>query len=336
MSAQASIAGVASASALALLANASVRGGHRPKSRSLGSAGELFRINLTYLVRHGQLPNLACPRLFNELVQLRKLTDRDARLPRLADKVLVKHFVADRLGDDWVVPTLWQGPELPAVSEWSAPIVVKSRHGCNQCIFLRSDDHDWSSVVRRANGWTSARYGFWLDEWLYSQIKPGVLVEPFIGDGQELPIDYKLFVFGGHVEYVQVHLGRERRHRWIVFDRCWTRLTPGDHDLQLSRPKSLSRMIDAAETLALGFDFVRVDMYEINERPLFGEMTFYPGSGLGSFSPRSLDAAMGAHWLAALHERTGLTVAPDREIPRSESQSRGRRLDLKLDNHQPT
>lgn len=93
---------------------------------------------------------------------------------------------------------------------------------------------------------------------------------------------------------------REHRHRWIVFDRNWIRLTPGSHDHQLNRPKSLSRMIDAAETLARGFDFVRVDMYEHDGRPLFSEMTFYPGSGLDRFSPRSLDEAMGAHWLAAL------------------------------------
>ncbi len=261
--------------------------------------GQLLRINLTYLFRHGQLPNLKYPRLFNELVQVRKLTNRDPRLPRLADKVLVKRFVADRLGEDWVVPTLWHGPELPASSEWPAPFVVKSRHGCNQCIFLRSDDHDWSFVVRQANDWTSGRYGFWLDEWLYSQIEPGVLVEQFIGNGQALPVDYKFYVFGGRVQYVQVHLQREHRHRWILFDRTWARLTPGSRDLGLDRPKSLPRMIEAAETLALEFDFVRVDMYEHDERPLFGEMTFYPGSGLDPFSPRSLDEAMGAHWLAA-------------------------------------
>ncbi len=306
MSAQAAIAGIASASALALLANASAWRGSEFRDELLGSPGQLLRINLTYLFRHGRLPNLACPRLFNELVQVRKLTDRDARLPRLADKVLVKHFVADRLGAGWVVPTLWHGLELPSAPVWCAPFVVKSRHGCNQRIFLRSDDYDWSSVVRRANGWTSGRYGFWLDEWLYSQIEPGILVEPFIGDGRELPIDYKLFVFGGRVEYVQAHLGREHVHRWIVFDRSWTRLSPGSHDSELKRPRSLSRMIDAAEALAVGFDFVRVDMYEVEGHPLFGEMTFYPGSGLDPFNPPSLDEALGAHWLAALNGRMGL------------------------------
>lgn len=316
MSAQAAIAGAASAGALALFASASARLGTSPKWDLPGGAAQRLRINLTYLFRHGRLPDLASPRLFNELVQVRKLTDRDARFPRLADKVLVKRFVADRLGEGWVVPTLWHGAELPAAAAWPAPFVVKSRHGCNQRIFLRSNDYDWSSVVRRTNGWTAGRYGFWLDEWLYGQIEPGILVEPFIGNGRELPVDYKLFVFGGRVEYVQVHLDREHRHRWLVFDRSWTRLTPGSHDSELRRPTSLSRMIEAAESLARGFDFVRVDMYDVEGRPIFGEMTFYPGSGLEPFDPPSLDAAMGAHWLAALAEPNGIGQGSRSASPR--------------------
>lgn len=307
MTSHAALAGVASAGALAFLANAAVR--REPGLRSLppGNVAQRLRIGLTYLVRHGRLPDLASPRSFNELVQVRKLTDRDARLPRLADKVLVKAFVADRLGDEWVIPTLWHGQELPVSAQWHAPFVVKSRHGCNQRIFFRSEDQDWPSIVRRAERWASRRYGHWLDEWLYGQIEPGLLVEPFIGAEGKLPIDYKLFVFGGRVEYIQVHLDREHEHRWIVFDRSWSRLTPGPADPRLARPSSMLRMIDAAETLAAGFDFVRIDMYEICGRPLFGEMTFYPGSGLEKFDPPLLDMAMGEHWLAASRDRQGLT-----------------------------
>lgn len=303
MSAHAAIAEIDSGEELVPWPNASARVETLPESASPGTAASRLRINLTYLFRHGKLPNLASPRLFNELVQLRKLTDRDARLPLLADKVLVKHFVADLIGDEWVIPTLWHGLDLPALPEWPAPFVVKSRHGCNQQIFIRSNDHNWLSVVRRARAWTSKRYGFWLDEWLYSEIQPGVLVESFVGSQGELPVDYKLFVFGGRVQYVQVHIEREHRHRWIVFDRNWKRLTPGNQDLGLQRPKQLSKMIEAAETLAGGFDFVRVDMYEVDGHPLFGEMTFYPGSGLDPFNPTSLDAEMGAYWLAAQQNR---------------------------------
>jgi hypothetical protein len=73
----------------------------------------LLRVNLTYLWRHRRLPKLAKPSLFSEMVQLRKLRDRDVRMPIMADKVAVKSIVADRLGLEWVVPMLWSGSQLP-------------------------------------------------------------------------------------------------------------------------------------------------------------------------------------------------------------------------------
>jgi hypothetical protein len=72
----------------------------------------LIRIKLSYLWRHGRLPNLAYPTRFTELIQLRKLYDRDPRMPIMADKVAMKSIVADRLGRDWVVPMLWSGEQL--------------------------------------------------------------------------------------------------------------------------------------------------------------------------------------------------------------------------------
>lgn len=143
------------------------------------------------------------------------------------------------------------------------------------------------------------RYGAWLDEWLYSEIALGLLVEPFIGTGLDLPLDYKLFVFGGRVRYVQVHIGRATDHRWIVFDLAWQRVSAATEEADPARPKSLGHMIMAAEALGAEFDFVRVDFYEVKERPLFGELTFYPGSGLEPLEPNELNEAMGALWSEA-------------------------------------
>lgn len=273
--------------------------------RSLDRAG----IRLSYWWRHGRLPNLDEPRLFTEWVQHRKLNDRDPRLPVLADKVAVKAWVAARLGPEWVIPTLWHGTVLPSVAVWPAPFVVKARHGCNQTRFVFADRDDWRRVRRAAARWMKGRYGGWLSEWLYSHIPPGLLVEPFAGTGATLPIDYKFFVFGGRVEYVQVHLGRGAQHRWIVFDRDWRRLSAPSADPDPARPNALTRMMAAAETLGHGFTFVRVDLYDGANGPLFGEMTFYPGSGLDRFDPVSLDARMGRDWQLALEQRDAKVAA---------------------------
>jgi TupA-like ATPgrasp len=268
--------------------------GKQPVSRTARA-----RICLTYLWRHEILPDLDNPQSFNEWVQWRKLHDRDGRLPLLADKLRVKDIVADRIGSEWIIPTYWHGTELPTEPVWPTPFVVKSRHGCNQHVFVFDATANWDAIRRRAQKWMNSEYGFWLDEWLYRQIPRGLLIEPFIGKDKTLPIDYKFYVFGGRVEYVQVHLDRGGRHRWILFDRAWHRVSAGTTDPDPLPPYALTQMIEAAEELGRGFDFVRVDLYEASGKPLFGEMTFYPGSGLDPFAPTSLDAVIGAHWSKA-------------------------------------
>ncbi len=254
------------------------------------------RIALTYFWCHGRWPDLSRPRRFTELVQWRKLHDRDPRLPALADKVRVKQFVADALGEDWVTPTLWSGTKIPRHFAWAPPCVVKSRHGCNQTIFLWSQSHDTTALQRRVDRWVRTTYGTWLDEWLYTGIPRGALIEPFIGEARALPVDYKFYVFGGRVGYIQAHFGRGSQHRWTVMDPNWRRVSRASEGGDPVRPRALDVMIDAAEKLARDFDFVRVDLYDLASGPRFGEMTFYPGSGLDRFDPVSLDVRMGMLW----------------------------------------
>lgn len=274
-----------------------------------------LRIGTTYLWRHHRLPDISRPTRFTELVQHRKLFDRDPRMPLFSDKVRAKQLVADLIGAQWITPTLWHGQTLPVLPEWPVPFVVKSAHGCNQNAYVRDGSEDWDAIRRRSVGWLSRTYGTWLDEWLYTQIPRSVLVEPFIGHGGQLPLDYKLYVFSGRVAFVQVHLDRATRHRWILFDRNWRRVSAVSHDDDPSPPTSLDRMIEAAETLGRSFDFVRVDLYEIDAEPRFGEMTFYPGSGLDRFDPPSLDTVVGAHWLRMRDPRARQAYAASGRLP---------------------
>jgi hypothetical protein len=134
---------------------------------------------------------------------------------------------------------------------------------------------------------------------LYSQIEPQILVEPFVSDGHALPLDYKIFVFHGTAAYIQVDTDRETSHKRCFFDRNWKKQEFGlNFPIEtrlIEQPRSLKRMLVAAETLCDGIDFARVDFYEVNSRPLFGEITFYPESG-GRFVPSSWDQKFGMLW----------------------------------------
>lgn len=258
-----------------------------------------LRIQLCYLWRHRRLARLDRPRLLTEWIQHRKLHDRNPRLPIMADKVRAKEEVAKTLGERWIVPTLWRGSALPNMPAWPFPYVVKSRHGSQQVQIVRNDA-DHQVAVKRSRSWMKQSYGEWLDEWLYGGIPRGILVEAFIGTDETLPIDYKLFVFGGTVSYIQVHLDRAGNHRWIVLDRRWKRVSPATPDADPPPPTTLLQMIAAAERLGAGLPFVRADFYEVDRQPVFGELTFYPGSGLEKVEPLRLDLKMGLLWAAAL------------------------------------
>ena len=258
----------------------------------------LLRVHLTYLWQHRRALRLRTPQRFTEWVQHRKLHDRDPRLPGLVDKVAVKELVAATLGPDWVIPTLWHGRELPTRPPAPLPLVIKARHGCGHIAFVRTAA-EWDVARSQAAHWVKVRYGRWLDEWAYTAVPPGLLIEPYLGRGETLPLDYKLFVFGGRVAFVQVHLDRASAHRWIVMDREWIRASPPTCDPDPLRPATLDRLIVGAERLAVGHQFLRIDCYEVAGQPLFGEVTVYPGSGLLPVVPASLDRHMGALWRQA-------------------------------------
>lgn len=261
--------------------------------------GTLFRLFVIYGWRHHRLLHLRRPQRWSEWVQWRKVFDRDPRQPLLQDKLAVKDHVAALLGSEWIIPTLWHGTRLPATPSWPIPFVVKARHGCNQTRFVRTGGEDWGAIRRAADRWMRRRYGYWLDEWLYRAIPPGVMVEPFVGAHGDLPVDWKIYVFAGKPVAVQVHRQRETAHSWALFAPDWRRLAAPDGLPDPVPPASLARMLAAAALLGEDFDFVRVDFYEVAGAPKFGEMTFYPGSGLDRFDPDHLDLWLGQLWADA-------------------------------------
>ncbi len=263
-----------------------------------------LRVGLTYAARHRRLPNLARPRRFTELVQRRKLNDRDPAQTMLMDKIAAKAMAGGQLGKDWIIPTAWVGDCLPQLPPFACPRIVKARHGCNQYRVLREqpDARAWEDLRKLSAHWTRKPYGLWLDEWAYENVPRGIIAEPLIaGPGGALPVDYKIYVFGGVATHVQIHLDRGSSHRWILHDRDYRQLVQVDE--APAAPRSLGAMLDAAEELATGFDFLRVDFYEVAGKPLFGEFCLYPGSGLDPFAADWIDFELGGLWREAIASR---------------------------------
>jgi hypothetical protein len=262
------------------------------------------QVRFTYLKRFRYFPDLQNPKTFSEKIQVRKLFDNNPLFAICADKVAVKDYVAERLGTKIVIPTLFVGKELPPNSDcpWPVPFVIKAAHGSGMNIFVRSKaDVDWSTIRTRLSDFLAYDHSHDSGELFYSQIPRRILVEPFFSDDGDLPLDYKLFVFRGRTEMVQVDTGRATTHRRVFYDPAWHRLNltfgfPMELK-QISKPKTLNKMIEAAAVLARPFPFVRVDFYEIAGKPYFGEMTFAPESGYAKFNPKDMDDYLGALWV---------------------------------------
>jgi hypothetical protein len=257
-------------------------------------------IRLEFRRRLGRWPNLREPRTFNEKIQYRKLHGEHHRYVQLADKVFVKEHVREILGADWVVPTIWFGKELPAPDErtWPVPFVIKASHTSGHNVFVRSEEQKRGREIERiCQNWLLFPYHQYLIERWYDFVDRQLIVEPIIGENL---MDYKFYVFDGVVRFIHVDTDRFGTHKRCFYDRHWNRLSfTLEFPLEtrpIERPRHLIQMVKAAETLAADFDFVRIDFYDLDDHPKFGEMTFAPGSGYERFSPTDYDLVMGEYW----------------------------------------
>ncbi|RYG57985.1 MAG: hypothetical protein EON56_01050 [Alphaproteobacteria bacterium] len=264
-------------------------------------------LSVRFRRKHGRWPEVTRPRSFSEHILAYKLRSRgDQRFVRLADKAAVKTFIAERVGEQHVIPTLWSGStRMPPrhQREWPIPFVIKGTHGWNSQVFVtRLSDLDWDILEPKCESMLRQVHGRKTREWHYSHIEPGLIVEAFIGDAPTPPNDIKLFVFAGRVELIEVDQGRYAEHSRFLFDREWRQ-----HDFQLRHPsrglappppRRLHEMIVLAEKLAKDLEFVRVDLYDVPAGLFVGELTFFPGAGDVGFKPVLADYMVGRHWKA--------------------------------------
>lgn len=282
----------------------------------MGALPARMSVCLQFYRHHHRWPKLKNPQTFSEMIQEKKFSSEDRVLSTLADKAAVKDYIAEILGNDWVVPTLWVGKELPPLKDrdWEVPFVIKTTHSSGTNIFIRDQsDLQWDVIEKKVQLWLSGsgQTPGHLAEYHYKKIPPRVIIEPYIGRGRTLPVDYKFFCFDGHVALIQVDLGRSEQHTRALFDTEWNRLEARlkypspPTTMDIPRPETFAELLDAAKLISKGFDFVRVDFYEFDGQPLVGELTFFPGSGFERFYPRSLDIDLGKRWVTSQNNSVG-------------------------------
>lgn len=261
-------------------------------------------LKLKFRLVMGSWPNLNNPQTFNEKLQWLKLYNRCPQYTLMVDKVKVKKYVAEILGEEYVIPTLgvWDNPNDIDFDALPNRFVLKCNHnsGTGMCICKEKSKLNIPRVKAELRKGLKENYYLHGREWPYKNVPRKILAEEFIEDknGAEL-LDYKLMCFNGKVYCTFVCGDRFSGDGLKVtfYDREWKRLPFTRHYPNLKsdvpRPKRYEQMIEFAEKLSEGLPFARIDFYEIDGRLFFGEITFFPGSGMEEFSPEEYDKILG-------------------------------------------
>lgn len=257
---------------------------------------------------HGYWPDFKAPRSFSEKVWARMLFERDSRWTTLQDKFLVREFVANKGLHQHLIPLLWHGdsPDQIPFDQLPSRFVLKATHGCHYNILVKDKQTlDRAETCRQLNSWLRENYckkQFFGVEWGYGNIKPSIVAEEFIGRNGQVPVDYKFRCFDGKVEFMTVQHDRPGKNPLIlVCDRAGKPIQceVGEgmkYEGNYERAANHDKMIEIAERLSTEFDFIRVDLYNVDNHIYFGELTPYPSAGCLRFTPREWDIRFGALW----------------------------------------
>lgn len=258
-------------------------------------------------LRTGKKLNLKEPKSFNDKVNWIKLYERNPLMTICADKLKVRDYIREKLGEEFLIPFLWYGdnPEEIPFAKLPKSFVLKTNNASGTNIIVKNKDNiNKHEVTNQLNYWLSQDNYTPKREWVYKDIPPKIVCEKFIEqeEGEELR-DYRFFCFNGKPKFISVdfNINDKSKTRRNLYDLNWELMDaeityPKELNFKVEKPEKLQEMIKYSEKLSEGFSHVRIDFYYINKEIKFGEMTFYHQSGFGEIKPQEFAYEMG-DWL---------------------------------------
>ncbi|WP_420264230.1 ATP-grasp fold amidoligase family protein [Candidatus Magnetominusculus dajiuhuensis] len=255
-------------------------------------------------LKKGQFPkilNLKNPTTFNEKTIWLKVNQRYVNAHIIADKVLVKNFVKQKVGEKYLIPNIavFGNVSQIEIDKLPASFVLKANHGSGWNIICPDKKEcNMDAVKKKLSKWLNTNYYDIGKEYQYRDIVPMILCEAYMEDSKENPlIDYKIFCFSGKPAFIQVDLDRHINHTRNFYDIKWnllpfTTLYPLGKR-RLPRPDGLDEMLFIAEKLSDEFKFARIDLFFHNREIYFGEITLHHGGGFEPFIPSEYDYVLG-------------------------------------------
>ena len=276
------------------------------RSRLLYGMSDEKYLKFMWRLKTGTKLNLDNPQTYNEKLQWLKLHDRKTIYTTIVDKVLVKQWASRILGEEYIIPTLavWDSVDDICIEGLPKRFVIKTNNGSSSDGVVVCKDRDIFDLEKAKRKLAKSQAGSVYKgtrEWPYKDINPKVFAEEYLEDETgELP-DYKFFCFDGVVK--ALFIGTERFSDEVKFDFFDADFNHLDlyqvHPMsgkQIPKPVCFDEMKEVASKLSKGFPHVRVDLYNVNGRVYFGEVTFFHHGGFAPFHPQKWDYEFGS-WI---------------------------------------
>lgn len=267
--------------------------------RRFGSDNAYLRAQ--YFLKNGRKLNLDPPVEFMEKIQWLKLNVYTEKFGRYADKYEVRKHVESVVGNHILIPLYGVYNSVDAINPDELPneFVLKCTHASGTNLIVKDKSLlNWNAAKAKLRKWMKQNYYFKSRERVYKDIKPRIVAEKFLSELAEGVIDYKFYCFDGQPKYVLVKLTENGRDKKAYLTMDWEKLVPekpnsGFLERDVQKPENFEEMVDVARKLSVGFAFIRIDLYSIAGKTLFGEMTFFPTGGIKRYFVERMNRELG-------------------------------------------
>ena len=238
----------------------------------------------------GRELDLENPKTLNEKLQWLKLYDRRLEYTTMVDKYAVKKWVAERIGEEYIIPTLGVWEHFDDIDFDALPdqFVLKCTHDSGSVVIVKNKVALDKRAAKRKLEKCLKRNLYWTyREWPYRDVTPRIIAEEYLHQQSGEPIaDYKFYCYGGKAQYFMYSLGEVehnvRNHKFNMqlqsIDHLFKQIPKIDAK-EISLPENMEQMIRIVNILCAGTQHLRVDLYNIDGHIYFGELTFYSGGG---------------------------------------------------------
>ena len=265
-------------------------------------------LRLAYRASMGKKLDLQNPKTFNEKLQWLKLYDRKPEYTIMVDKYKVRDYIKDKIGEEYLIPLIgvWDNPEDIDFDSLPNQFVLKCNHNSGLGMYICKDKskltaNDIKKIRKNLAKGLAQNYYLAGREWPYKDVPRKIICEKYMEDESTAGAltDYKFFCFNGEVKCLYV--SDCINHKMQFYDNEYNMLDieRDDHtqfETLPRKPVNFEQMKKLAQQLSKGIPHVRVDLYEINKRIYFSELTFSTCSGFIPFKDRKWDELLGS-WL---------------------------------------